>query len=219
MGLGLKKMDNEYWKDLNLESGWYQISNLGRIRKVALLHPYIDKTGYSRVCIRGKLYSIHRLVAEAFIPNPDHKEQVNHIDSDPKNNKVENLEWVTSKENILHSYYNGNRFYLEVIRMEDGKKYPNISKIAKDYNINWGTIKQIIRKKDGKKVFYEKELEEIIKKKKDNRIGKIPLNAIKVCYLPTKKIYFSMTEAARDLGFNSIYQMMKIVGKDIKKLN
>lgn len=45
-------MENEYWKDLNIEGGWYQISNLGRMRKNTLLHPFVDKKGYHRVYIR-----------------------------------------------------------------------------------------------------------------------------------------------------------------------
>lgn len=65
-----------------------------------------ERNGYLRVKFRGKSYSVHRLIAEAFLPNPESKPQVNHIDSDRSNNRIENLEWVTASENIIHRYKN-----------------------------------------------------------------------------------------------------------------
>lgn len=60
----------------------------------------LHHTGYRRVCIKGKLYLVHRLVAETFIPNPDNKPQVDHIKYEEKsNNDVSNLRWVTHREN------------------------------------------------------------------------------------------------------------------------
>lgn len=210
-------MENEYWKDLNIEGGWYQISNLGRMRKNTLVHPFVDKKGYHRVYIRRKCYSIHRLVAESFIPNPDNKEQVNHIDSNPRNNKVENLEWVTPSENILHSYYQGNRNKLECYRVEDGKRFSNISKIAKEYNTYYAIVKEVIKKKNGKNLFSGKELEEKINRRK-KRKNSVPVNAQKIKYIPTGKIYPSKTAAAKDLGFKSIYWLNKKMGKYIEEV-
>ncbi len=71
----------------------------GKSRKLTIHH-----TGYLRVTINKKYYSIHRLVAEKYIPNPNNKPQVNHINGIKTDNRVENLEWVTRSENQIHSY-------------------------------------------------------------------------------------------------------------------
>lgn len=75
------------------------------------IHPYIGKNGYKYVNLRmdGKTERryIHRLVAQTFIPNPEFKPAVNHIDGDKLNNDVENLEWVTYQENSIHAVRNG----------------------------------------------------------------------------------------------------------------
>lgn len=88
----------------------YSVSNLGNVKNIkrdTLLKPRLLRD-YKRVSlsINGKPYDkrIHRLVAEAFIPNPDNKPQINHIDGDRGNNHYTNLEWCTNSENQLHSY-------------------------------------------------------------------------------------------------------------------
>ena len=89
----------------------YEVSNLGRVcsfkgKYPKILKPYKNREGYLivRVCNGGKQVrkTIHRLVAETFVPNPENKPEVNHIDEDKKNNVAENLEWVTHRENINH---------------------------------------------------------------------------------------------------------------------
>lgn len=84
----------------------YEVSTEGKVknRKTGrLLKPGTDTYGYLRVIlsVNGKAVgkSVHRLVAESFIPNPERKTQVNHIDEDKTNNNINNLEWMTSKEN------------------------------------------------------------------------------------------------------------------------
>lgn len=99
----------------------YEVSNMGRVRSKDRYRPYrhglrlvkgiIMKTyanphrcGYHQIVLSDHAkhykFEVHRLVAEAFIPNPENKPQVNHIDCNPQNNRVDNLEWVTAKENM-----------------------------------------------------------------------------------------------------------------------
>ena len=67
----------------------------------------IDRCGYHEIVLNGKPYRVHRLVAEAFIPNTENKPCINHKDGNKQNNNADNLEWCTHSENTIHSFKNG----------------------------------------------------------------------------------------------------------------
>ena len=110
----------EIWKDIKNYEGRYQISNYGKVKSLArwignqryvkekILVLNKDRKGYLRVGLskNGKCLTrrIHRLVAQAFIPNPLNLPQVNHLDGRKNNNYVNNLEWVNSQTNNQHGY-------------------------------------------------------------------------------------------------------------------
>lgn len=97
------------WKTIN-EFENYEISNTGLIRKEGVLLSPFDNGGYERIQLingdKKQKFLIHRLVATHFIPNPENKPQVNHINLKKKDNVYTNLEWVTNQENVNHAIEN-----------------------------------------------------------------------------------------------------------------
>ena len=107
----------ERWKDIQGYEGLYQVSSEGRVKSLERydacnrlveekILKQIENSGYLYVqlskCGTKKRFSVHRLVAENFIPNPNNLQQVNHKDENKKNNKVDNLEWCTSDYNLSY---------------------------------------------------------------------------------------------------------------------
>lgn len=130
-------MQTEIWKPIREYQGYYEVSNLGRVRSITrkiertnpknpnikslytykgkLIPFWITKKGYCRCSLNingiNKNHLVHQLVAREFIDNSGNKKQINHINCVKTDNNVKNLEWVTNYENYLHALENGLRYH------------------------------------------------------------------------------------------------------------
>jgi len=166
-------MNVEEWRDVDGFEGRYQVSSLGRVRSFAresyttpkLLRIMHDKDGYCLVnlCdakhgIKGKLSRVHRLVAKAFIDNPNGLPEVNHKDENKDNNCADNLEWCTTQYNLtygnrLNCTYGSNNFHSK-LTMEQVREIRRVYKkgdtqfgqsaLGKKYGVAHGTIGKIV---------------------------------------------------------------------------
>lgn len=170
----------EVWKDVVGYEGMYEISSCGNVRRSAREKPH-DGTypkrpikpvlinRYFRVALRGKKprrgFSVHRLVATAFIPNPENKPQINHKNCNKFDNRVENLEWCTAKENAEHArqngkYFQGEKVHLSKLKVSDIVKIRKLYKtgnyyqreLAKMFGVTQGIITVIVNRKIWKSV-------------------------------------------------------------------
>ncbi|WAX15846.1 DNA endonuclease [Enterococcus phage EH93P2] len=144
----IKCFENRY---AVLSNGTVQNLNTGKI-----LRGGKDAYGYIQVCLlddqgKRRVFKMHRLVAEAFIDNPNGKEHVNHIDEDKTNNHVHNLEWVTAKENIIHGSCKRksaiSRGTPIIVTLEGGmlKEFPSIKETARINKVSTAKIREHLR--------------------------------------------------------------------------
>ena len=128
-------MDEEIWKDINGTNDKYKVSSYGRVKNKetgSVLKQSRNNVGYLYVVINGKSEAVHRLVCEAFIPNPEHKPEVNHLDEDKENNKSGNLSWVTHAENCNY----GTRDARRVMNTDHVKKAEKLMVAVVAKNVN-----------------------------------------------------------------------------------
>jgi hypothetical protein len=143
----------EIWKDIKGYEGLYQVSNYGRIKSFPRKGTHIntehilsinkDHKGYLMVTLtkkcKRKTYKVHRLVAEAFISNPNNLPQVDHIDDNKENIKVENLQWITNADNMKKAWKTGARSLEKTYKR--GKENSRSKKIVQ-IDLNGNFIKQ-----------------------------------------------------------------------------
>ena len=132
----MENTEEEIWKETKFTG--YFISNFGQLkgRTNKILKARLNEKGYYIVSLKPngrkgdyETVRIHRLVAEAFIPNPENKPQVNHIDGDKTNNRVDNLEWCTNQENMIHASKHG------LLHIKKGEDNP-VSKLTNE-QVKW----------------------------------------------------------------------------------
>ena len=157
--------NNEIWKDIPKYEGLYQVSNLGNVKSLnynnekyaKLLIPQKHKNNYLFVNLKGKIYSVHRLVAITFIENNKHYNSINHKDGNKQNNCVENLEWCSYSYNLKHAYKNGlkvannNHLKKEILQFDKNhnfiKKWESTKRIEKELGISHSNISSCCKKR------------------------------------------------------------------------
>lgn len=185
----------ELWKDIQGYEGLYQVSNLGRVRsadhtttferggvkmsatrKGRVLTPIIRRHGYLGVILYGKgghstrnfkCFSIHRLVAEAFVDNPEGYGEVNHLDERKTNNRADNLEWCDRKHNVnygttqarrseklVNSTNRSKRVIQRTLTGETVTIWPSMAEIQRQTGYSAGNVCNCCQRKNGKTSAY-----------------------------------------------------------------
>lgn len=149
----------EEWRPVKGYEGLYEVSNMGRVKslhrsQIIILKQHVDHSGYMHVCLNKdgtpNTKRVHRLVAIAFIQNPNNYEIVNHKDGNKKNNTVDNLEWCTQSYNIKHAYHNSlmnrNKQKKIVILYKRYGKYDSITEASEALGVTSGALSNAIHR-------------------------------------------------------------------------
>ena len=143
-------MEEELWREWPQDSR-IMVSNKGNVvsykRGVGYPLKVSDNSrGYQQVgAVSGSARLVHRMVADTWIPNPNHYKEVNHINGDKSDNRVENLEWTTRSENICHAYRTGLNKHITPIRIvETDEVFESISECARRIGVTRGAIWQCL---------------------------------------------------------------------------
>lgn len=170
--LGLEDLPDENWLDVEGSGGMYKISTYSRVKSFKRRYPKILKPNLSGLYMavtlffngKHKICSVHALAARAFIPNPEDKPEVNHIDGNKLNCHISNLEWATQSENIKHAFRIGIKTSIHgadnVLAKLTEDQVREIRRtfipysrefgaraLARKYNVNVNTIKRVIHGK------------------------------------------------------------------------
>lgn len=175
----------------------------------------ITKKGYLNIKIKGKTYKVHRLVALAYIPNPQNLPQVNHIDGNKSNNQDSNLEWVNNSENQLHAWKTGlqpvrhavntslTQEQADAIRRTYTESDIGTSELARNYGVSKTTIKDILNAK-----YYNLD-KSILPVSKPKTLPKFTTEQV----LEIRKLYATGT-----YSYNKLGTMFGVNHKTIKKI-
>lgn len=169
---GMTMNYKEVWKDIDGYGGLYQVSNFGNVKsmnyrglgRAGLMTKSINAQGYEVVGINGKIVTVHRLVAKAFVDNPKGYPQVNHKDEDKTNNRANNLEWCTQDYNMHYGTAIERRNKPVIAMTKDGniERYPSVKEASEAMGVNVNTLIHALKGRTytckGRKWFYERHI-------------------------------------------------------------